>query len=327
MAPSRVCLLAVLPLALLGLRRLLAERQHWQPDFVACENERELCGGLLTPSRGMGTLLEHGSRRMRSLAAAGRTPLALHIGADTMGNKARWADKHLYIEVLARSGLPAGALSLAFVEPLEQKKEDFWHNVKMLPVDSSRVSLVNGMVDGECRERTRSLWGFSPSVGPEFGINFGILGGWTSADPNHARLTLESWVDTIKKFYCQPGVQNCAGSWRRLRHLPNVSDYIQEFRVPCLTPADLLAKLGVRAEDIAMLVVDAEGFDVAIIEPLARDPSFRPGFVMWERVDNVARCEALRNSMRHRGYEVGPTHVSDVGGVSDAGNIIAVLPA
>merc|ERR1719510_1921126 len=83
----------------------------------------------------------------------------------------------------------------------------------------------------------------------------------------------------------------CKDGLLALAAAENLTSYIEEIRVPCFTLAELLSKTGTDEGDVAMLIVDAEGFDAAIIEPMLDRPRFEPGFIqlegMWIKSERI----------------------------------------
>jgi len=231
---------------------------------------------------------------------------------------------HLYGHVLEHSGLAAGALRLAFVEPVEDKAPEFWSRVGRLPVDKSQVSLWTAMLDGACPEEERSLYRISPKALRDFNMSKSTVGGWCSEFKDHAFRVLKIWVGGDWSLPCYDNSGNCRESWERFASMPNLTDYREEIRVPCFTLAGLLEELGAEVGDLAMLVVDAEDFDQAIVGPLASDPRFRPGFVMWE--GSYPDGGPLHDQLLARGFKIGskPGYGGSPG--ADAANTVAVLP-
>jgi len=301
-----------------------------EQDFFACEEEgravvRDCSPVEGVPPRQMDELLEAGYRRMRAVAAAGRTPLALHIGADDLGNEARWTDVHLYTRVLRGAALPPDALRLAFVEPIEDKAPGFWKHAAKLPVSRERVSLVAAAMDGSCREPETKLYRVSRQAGRDFDFEEGRPNGWVSVNPRHPITTVCIWADNNMPVRCRNHTGQCIENFQRFRHAPNLTDYLEAVAIPCRTPAGLLEDLGASVEDLAMLVVDAEDLDAQIVLSLVSRSDFRPGFIMWEA--GGALEAQLSNELRKKGYHVGMKAGMDGGhSDADASNIVAVLP-
>jgi len=248
----------------------------------------------------------------------------VHVGADGLrSTRHKWTDTHLYTHVLNHSGLAAGTLRLAFVEPIEEKARGFWIRVGWLPVNKSQVSLWTAMLDGSCPKSTRSLFRISPAAMREFNMSSVVLSGWVSQEKGHAFKVLKHWVSSGHRLPCYDVPGDCREGWERFARLPNLTDYYEELLVPCYTLADLLTKLGTEVADLAMLVVDAEELDQAIIQPLASDPSFRPGFIMWE--GKYQNGGPLHDLLLAQGFQLGSKQGNDGHG-GDAPNTVAVLP-
>lgn len=327
-----LCLLALLDLVQLGLAlRHGGFLYNSRPAFFACEDDEGVAVSCSTqqgvPSRQMDELLAAGYRRMRAVAAMGRRPLVVHIGADGLRNSAKWTDVHLYSQVLSHAGVPSGALRLAFVEPMEEKSQTFWQGVERLPVNRSQVSLVTAMVDGSCPSPTRSMYRVAPEAYRDFHLNTLFMGGWSSANPRHPLNVIRSWARQHWRYPCEGFKTDCTEDFQRFSQMPNLTDYIQEVSIPCRTLEALVEDVGAEVEDLAMLVVDAEGLDASILLSLVDDETFMPGFIMWEgfSADDASTPQAqIQARLRERGYRVGVK--PGLGAKGDATNSIAVFP-
>lgn len=96
--------------------------------------------------------------------------------------------------------------------------------------------------------------------------------------------------------------------------------YIEEIRVPCLTPEAILSGLGLGLSELDVLVIDAEGYDAALLDRLLRSEDFRPAYVQfeWGMMSNLYDLEGtyigdeffsqimepLVNKLALRGYDV-----------------------
>jgi len=325
MSALLLCLSAAIAPLCLGLRV-----RDPPPDFYACEEEGEAVSRSCSLTEGvpdytMDALLKSGYRRMQALASAGRRPLALHVGADGLNNGANWTDVHLYTRVLRNAGMPAGGLRLAFVEPIAEKSTWFWDHVKKLPVDPDQVSLVTAMIGGSCAEPTRKMYRLSPRVLVDFDINIDTTLGWVSTNPKHPLNVIKFWAEANMPMTCANKTGDCKQNFKRFAEAPNITAYIEEIRIPCQTLEGLLEEtLGARVEDLAMLVVDAEGMDEQIILQLVGSSAFKPGFIMWEK---EWRHEGpLAAELRRKGYRVGWKVGSNTTRGADTANNIAVLP-
>lgn len=81
--------------------------------------------------------------------------------------------------------------------------------------------------------------------------------------------------------------------------------YIQEIMVRCLTPADLLAEVGLAPRQIDVLQIDAEGFDMKILFALLALPEMEPSVIRYEWRHAPPEEFALSlGLLRSRGYAV-----------------------
>eukprot|EP00415_Alexandrium_ostenfeldii_P002417 UN2417 len=101
---------------------------------------------------------------------------------------------------------------------------------------------------------------------------------------------------------------------RRIYEAGNVSEYIIEEKVPCLSGPDLLAQESLSPADIVMMTIDAEGLDGPIVMSLATLAGFRPTLQRLEATDNM---ENVFRWLTEQGYELG------ISGFSHSVDIIA----
>merc|ERR1719210_3154779 len=81
----------------------------------------------------------------------------------------------------------------------------------------------------------------------------------------------------------------------------NMSSYLKEMPIDCYTGSTLLSKIHADAADLAVLTIDIEGGDVALLKEWWKDVNFKPTFLRFEtdRWD-----ESLAEELSNRGYEV-----------------------
>uniref|UniRef100_A0A7S1QMG0 Methyltransferase FkbM domain-containing protein n=1 Tax=Alexandrium catenella TaxID=2925 RepID=A0A7S1QMG0_ALECA len=261
---------------------------------------------------------------MRALASAGRRPLAVHVGADGLQNTKRWTDMHLYRRVLEHAGLPPGVLRLGFVEPVVEKTKQFWRHVGRLPVAPSQVSLVTAMVDN-CTRPEAKMYKISEQASRDFGMDISMARGWVSADPWHPVTITQYWAEHDMPVRCANGTGDCRSLFKQFANAWNMTRYFEEIQIRCLNLKEIIeTELGAQVEDLAMLVVDAEGLDERILLSLAGSSAFEPGFVMWEKGKDW-RPSTAADLLRGKGYKVGMKLGSEVNPDADAPNMIAVL--
>eukprot|EP00746_Dinoflagellata_sp_MGD_P021827 gnl/MRDRNA2_/MRDRNA2_150989_c0_seq1.p1 gnl/MRDRNA2_/MRDRNA2_150989_c0~~gnl/MRDRNA2_/MRDRNA2_150989_c0_seq1.p1 ORF type:complete len:184 (+),score=32.73 gnl/MRDRNA2_/MRDRNA2_150989_c0_seq1:55-552(+) len=83
------------------------------------------------------------------------------------------------------------------------------------------------------------------------------------------------------------------------------SSYIQELRVPCKTPKDILGTTGFSAEQIDLLQVDAEGYDGKILHAFLRLRNFAPQIIIFEDVHlTPPEMPFLSVELKRRSYKL-----------------------
>eukprot|EP00415_Alexandrium_ostenfeldii_P001540 UN1540 len=97
---------------------------------------------------------------------------------------------------------------------------------------------------------------------------------------------------------------------RRIYEAGNWTEYIQEVEVPCLNASGLLEKAGLRAADIIMLTIDAEGYDIPIMKSFIGSPDFSPTLVRWEGSLEDFTAGAVLRFFQSQGYFVGRSQQS-----------------
>ena len=87
----------------------------------------------------------------------------------------------------------------------------------------------------------------------------------------------------------------------------NASSYVGALHVPCLTPGDLLRNVSISPSALDVLVVDAEGSDVSIVQAFI-DAATRPRLILFEidtaRYHARAETKSLLAQLVRSGYRV-----------------------
>lgn len=87
----------------------------------------------------------------------------------------------------------------------------------------------------------------------------------------------------------------------------NASNYVGALDVPCLTPGDLLRNVSIPPSALDVLVVDAEGSDVGIVQAFV-DATARPRLILFEidtaRYHEKAQTRRLLAQLVRSGYQV-----------------------
>jgi len=81
--------------------------------------------------------------------------------------------------------------------------------------------------------------------------------------------------------------------------------YIEEIKVACLTPPDLMSSRPWSSpEKVDLLQVDAEGFDEKIVTAFMSNAQFLPKIVIYEQVHlNLTQQQSMKSLLWSRGYE------------------------
>ena len=72
--------------------------------------------------------------------------------------------------------------------------------------------------------------------------------------------------------------------------IPDIEDYIVEIQVPCFTVMSLVENEKIAPSDVAVLTIDAEGYDGKILETVDF-VRMRPYLVVWEFMHLFNRCD------------------------------------
>uniref|UniRef100_A0A7S1WEV5 Methyltransferase FkbM domain-containing protein n=1 Tax=Alexandrium catenella TaxID=2925 RepID=A0A7S1WEV5_ALECA len=217
------------------------------------------------------------SARIEELKAAGRRPVGLYIGTNDLTDG----------DIQALTTLPFAALRTILVEP----------QAAVLPKLRERAAAA-GLGDAEvinaavCPNSTGDfvMYGFSQRLIDDFP-------GAATANLSHLTSLKSTWA---------------AKQARRARRLKDYGmgdltvkqllSYVEEMRVRCVTPYDLLRELGAQAQDVAILIVDAEGYDPVLIRLFLELEGFRPSYLQFEGglFPTLRLMQALANS----GYDI-----------------------
>mmetsp|Transcript_95384 Transcript_95384/g.269982 ORF Transcript_95384/g.269982 Transcript_95384/m.269982 type:complete len:309 (-) Transcript_95384:80-1006(-) len=302
---------AVWPAVLLPalLIRGAASLSIWVPSARQLERERQVVAE------------QEMYDRFRSVAAvadrvkgSGRAPVIMHIGTGCLANANPFSDVDLYNRL--SSLVSIRGFRLVLVEPSTRKNPQIWSNLRRTGFDADKAQVVNAFVGGRCPNRFKAMYYFLPDlVSRDFRLTSRAYQGWQSSDQKAPLLSLHGYVRSL-----WPGAPEWEG-WKAFQQAENASKYVGASLYRCLSPAALLEEAHVNASDIAMLVVDAEGEDLRIVDAFSGLPQFRPGYLQYEdsafRNARRVKEQSLNYKMRALGYNVGR------GG--EAGNILATL--
>lgn len=251
------------------------------------------------------------------VARTGSAPAILHIGAHNFDNPALWTDQHLYQHVLTELKAVVDSPRLILIEPMAYKADEIMENAAKLPIEIENVQLAHTMVNGTCLKAQELMYKFSSRIESDFAISTGITDAWTRSKRDELIPTLNAYLKSQPS--ASPGFQRLASS-------PEIESYIEEVAVPCASPSELLKQVGVSAENLVMVTVDAEGCDPFIVNKMLDLPGFHPAFLMFEGQAQASEVNWVFPKLVRHGLTVG-TKVGDEDKGSDTDNIIAVPSA
>lgn len=231
----------------------------------------------------------------------------------------RWTDQDLYKEVLSRFANKTGQRRFVAVDTEEFNRGDSTsgatQSMRELGFPDENSFFRAALVEGNCLGM--HLWTMSPKV-RDWGIEpinwnsikrddvIGAIASFPTAEKFHEAHPFWSW-DLAERF-------------ARFATTANISDYvIPKEDCPCQLPSQILESTKTRPEDLAMVVIDAEGSDESILHALLELPGFRPSYLQWE-VKSAKFTDSVAK-LRKRGYRVG----RNAPGSADDLNMIAVL--
>jgi len=283
------------------------------PPFAFCETPRP-CSSNTARSKYIADVFSQVSALAAKVARSGSTPAVLHIGTHNFDNPARWTDHHLYEHVLTELKSVVGSPRLLLVEPMAYKAPQIMKNAAKLPIQMENVELLHTMVNGTCLKAQQMMYKFSSKIERDFNISTMMTDAWTRAERDQLIPTLHAFIRT------QP---SASPAFKRLAYSPEIESYIEEVAVPCMSPSMLLAQMGVSAESLVMVTIDAEGCDPFIVNKMVDLPGFRPAFFMFEGRAQDSSVNWVFPKLVQHGLLVG-TKVGDEDKGSDTENIIAV---
>lgn len=97
----------------------------------------------------------------------------------------------------------------------------------------------------------------------------------------------------------------------------NLSSYVEQIKVRCLTPSSLLDEAGVAPADVVAITIDAEGYDVPIAMQFIDTVKFAPTLFEFEWVMSGNKSQALINRLSALSYDV----------MQDSFNMVAMMRA
>lgn len=222
-------------------------------------------------------------QRLASRADAGHDLVVLHIGTNSLREEAENYKR------LASWG----STTMVFVEPLPEAFAKLRKNTVDVGSDGSRVELVNAAV---CPDTSGNFtfYGYSEKIYEEF------------PDAPMWFLTMFSSLDKDQLVRVHRDHKH-VGWWYTAEQWRSMESYIEAVPVRCVTPTSLFAELQLEPESLDFLVVDAEGYDVKLVDLFLALDRFRPAYLQfeWEHLDGQAEAfSETVSALAARGYDV-----------------------
>lgn len=291
-----------------GAVRFVQEPGDWDYvdgiDFIAC-SEPQPCGPGATSrysSRYMGDLVESADKRVR---AANHTPVVLHIGGGGF-RPGKWIGSGLYNAVRA-----TGPVQFWLVEASVELTALSRRNLKLLNFKGT-ADILNAFTLDDCTDK--HLYQLDQERIKDFGIDW--IWNWETTDRVELMDIIKYQPDDVVGSMTHPPLPlDYNERFRSLANAANLSDYIVSTPLTsCLTPAKLLEKLNVKPEELAMVVTDIEGADLAVMNAFLDMPEFRPDYIQFEwQLNALDELSLLVKKLQKHGYSVGKSDMSDPG--------------
>lgn len=284
-------------------------------DFIMCDTI-ESCGQpeMMRPTYGT-DILHAVEPKAHMISKSGSQPVLLQIGVDGLSNPAKFTDVDLYQQL--GSILPLRDFRLILVDPSEDKNAATWTRLKKTSLKPKNVQILNGLVMGECPDEYVTMYRFSNQVDKDFHLDGQTsYQGWTSTDKESPVKSLTGYVEHLP-----PRQEVRRLQWETFANAPNVTDYIKAAKYHCFTPSMVLKEAKIDAVNLAMVIIDAEGQDLDIVDGFLKAPVFEPGWLQWE--GGMETSQKQIRALRKLGFRVG-RNMKHPG--SDASNVIALQP-
>lgn len=284
------------------------------PHFFLCETERGWPCVKGHPCRWMEDFHEPLAARACALLDAGRTPTVVHVGASSFQD-----DVAEYLPLL-QSLRAHGRVRLVLVEPELEHRESLLRVHISLGLKAEDVTVVSTAMNRECNGTVvQYIFGdklfddFVPRNDP--GLQRSLrssLRSWRSLSRDNLLMSLAA-VGTMDHYTSGEGSSQTY-DWFHTRIVPiirdifqagNASDYIEEVSIDCMSASKLMTVAELTPSDIAMLTVDAEGFDIPIMEGFVELPGFRPTLQRWEGALDDPNQHSIAGWFLSNGYRVG----------------------
>jgi len=293
------------------------------PSFVLCETDYGESCSRGQPVRWLVDFYKPLQLRAGSILTTGRRPVVLHVGASNFRD-----DIPEYQPLLAAITEGIGRTPrLVLVEPEQEHRAQLLQRYKDLGLQADDVTVVTTAMNNNCNG-SYVQYIFSDRLFDDFA---------PEGQRKSCRQSLRSWRSFTKARLANAirGVaedptftsgQGSSGTFNQFHHVivpmvirihkaGNVSEYIEEIPVPCMGAPELMAEADFKMSDVAMMTVDAEGFDIPILTSFIAQASFEPTVMRWEGKLEDAAAEEVLTYFSARGYFMGKngySHSKDV---------------
>jgi len=177
---------------------------------------------------------------------------------------------------------------MVLVEPNEPVSRNLTKRLATIGIDANRVHVVPA---GMCRNESQmeffkpsleKLIAQFPSRESHIRKHGWMLDDWGSFEKRRVKTALVRWLNSSDAATC-----------------------VESEIVQCRTPVRVLEELGVNANDIVSTIVDAEGFDVDIVDELMAIDNFMPAILQFEWEHTLPRrVLPVMTALSKRGYNV-----------------------
>lgn len=277
------------------------------------------------------------NKRAISLQSQGRTPIILHIGANTLNAPIDEAIHGSVSKLPFIQGMPEN-YQVVYVEPISEKQSGI-RTASQKWYSNDTVKVITAMIEGMCAEE-RAFYSIDPRVTKEFIPECFSELGWSpdfipfqwyssmSLEDTLRQIILWPNVTKFKPPYmsaeCNSGLQKWADAVAANR-LTNRSSYVLKTPVKCYTPTSMLSLLNAQADQLVMVAIDAEGADFDIMDKLLELDGFAPPFLQYEDNDPYKSRLDLKETLLARGYAWGEGTESAFGEEAVM-NVVAFMP-
>eukprot|EP00415_Alexandrium_ostenfeldii_P000041 UN0041 len=243
------------------------------------------------------------SLRMTSRAKNGTQPLVLHVGPADLDDE----DLGMYTRLAKPLQETHG--KVAFVEPHPFLRAKLQNRIRTIP-NADQLSL-NVLPVALCpSDRNSTLYKISDRFFRDFKETgwLYLIRYWAGLDKEHLLRELQIFCNQTGKVWFFKATHIFP------KNFPSTLDawmpYIEALPVRCLSPVSLLKEAKAGPESVEILIVDAEGYDVELVNMFMALDAFTPSAVMFEwhlHATNPSKLESLvkLSRMLHaRGYDV-----------------------